>query len=88
MKPCKLTFNGSRYMVNAQGVVARQIDLTDELKVAGFCDYHFCGLDESDSVISEVKRLRHNKARRDRDQVMRDMGMVKVHGALGGTYWE
>lgn len=23
-----------------------------------------------------------------RDQAMRDMGMVKVRGALGGTYWE
>jgi hypothetical protein len=87
MKPCKLTFNGSRYMVNAQGVVARQIDLPDAL-VPGFTDYRFCGLEESESVRIEVKRQQHNKQRRERDQVMRDMGVVKVRGALGGTYWE
>jgi hypothetical protein len=29
-----------------------------------------------------------NKARRDRDDVMRSVGMVKVKGNLGGTYWE
>jgi len=88
MKACKLTFNGSKYMVNAKGVVARQIELTDELNVAGFCNFRFCGLEESDAVLAEVRRLRHNKGRRDRDQAMRDMGMVKVRGALGGTYWE
>jgi len=31
---------------------------------------------------------RKNKSRRDKDQAMRDIGMVKVKGALGGTYWE
>jgi hypothetical protein len=29
-----------------------------------------------------------NQARRDRDQAMRDIGMTKVRGNLGGTYWE
>jgi uncharacterized Zn finger protein (UPF0148 family) len=32
------------------------------------------------------------KARRElrrlRDQAMRDIGLVKVRGAMGGTYWE
>lgn len=27
-------------------------------------------------------------ASKERDQVMRDLGLVKVRGALGGTYWE
>ena len=35
-----------------------------------------------------IKRAKRNKARRDREQLMRDMGLVKVRGALGGTYWE
>lgn len=35
-----------------------------------------------------VKNMRRNAARRDRDQAMRDLGLVKVRGALGGTYWE
>lgn len=26
--------------------------------------------------------------RRQREQAMRDLGLVKVRGALGGTYWE
>ena len=32
----------------------------------------------------------HNRAiaRQDREQVLRDCGLVKVRGALGGTYWE
>jgi len=36
------------------------------------------------------KRRRNgaNKHRRLREQVMRDLGLVKVKGALGGTYWE
>ena len=36
----------------------------------------------------EAKRKRRNTIRRERDQAMRDIGMVKVRGALGGTYWE
>ena len=27
-------------------------------------------------------------SRKIRDQVMRDLGLVKVRGAMGGTYWE
>jgi uncharacterized Zn finger protein (UPF0148 family) len=37
---------------------------------------------------NKVKRAARNKARREREQVLRDCGMVKVRGALGGTYWE
>ena len=33
-------------------------------------------------------RLARNAARRAKDQAMRDLGMAKVRGALGGTYWE
>lgn len=29
-----------------------------------------------------------NRARRERDQIRRDMGLVRVRGALGGIYWE
>jgi hypothetical protein len=29
-----------------------------------------------------------NTRRKERDQVMRDLGLVKVRGALGGVYWE
>ena len=37
----------------------------------------------------EIRRL-HSVAiqRQARNSAMRDMGMVKVRGTLGGTYWE
>ena len=35
-----------------------------------------------------IKDNGKNKARREREQVLRDSGLVKVKGALGGTYWE
>lgn len=34
------------------------------------------------------KRVARNQARRDRERLMRDFGLVKVRGNLGGTYWE
>ena len=34
------------------------------------------------------KRDKRNAARRAREQVLRDCGLVKVKGAMGGTYWE
>ena len=37
----------------------------------------------------ENKPLRKVRAsRKAREQVLRDLGLVKVKGALGGTYWE
>ena len=38
--------------------------------------------------LSAKRRAKANRARRERDQVMRGLGLVKVRGALGGTYWE
>jgi hypothetical protein len=35
-----------------------------------------------------LANMRRNKTRRERDQVMRDLGLVKVRGECGGTYWE
>jgi len=35
-----------------------------------------------------AKRKRNNTARRERDAAYRDMGLIKVRGALGGTYYE
>jgi len=34
------------------------------------------------------KRDRRNRLRREREQALRDLGLKKVKGALGGTYWE
>lgn len=38
---------------------------------------------------SRTKRVNRRTAlRREREQALRDLGLVKVKGALGGTYWE
>ena len=34
------------------------------------------------------RSARANRLRRERAQVMRDLGLVRVRGSLGGTYWE
>jgi len=31
---------------------------------------------------------KRRERRRDREQALKDLGLVKVRGALGGTYWE
>lgn len=38
--------------------------------------------------LCDVLRQIRNFNRRERDQVYRDMGLVKVKGGYGGTYWE
>jgi hypothetical protein len=59
-----------------------------------------CGVEiytkDGDSLCSECedaanreKRLRgRREARRAHDEALRSLGLVKVRGALGGTYWE
>jgi len=42
----------------------------------------------SSAAGEECKRKQRNKARRQRDQIRRDCGLVRVRGALGGVYWE
>ena len=37
---------------------------------------------------SRKHRASARRRRRERDDVMESLGLVKVRGALGGTYWE
>ena|SRR5271154_6521709 len=46
-----------------------------------------CFLNHSHTAGYHNKQVR-NARRRERDQVLRDMGLTKVRGNLGGTYWE
>ena len=40
-------------------------------------------------VVAKVRaRVRGQSTRKAKDQIRRDMGLVKVRGALGGIYWE
>lgn len=36
----------------------------------------------------DQKAIKRNQVRRERDQVMRSLGLTKVKGSFGGTYWE
>ena len=36
----------------------------------------------------QLANRRQSTKRRKRDQVLRDCGLVRVRGALGGVYWE
>jgi hypothetical protein len=39
-------------------------------------------------VVEAIRRAKRNAARRAKDDVMRSLGLVRVRGALGGSYWE
>lgn len=66
-------------------VCEEEIATKDGNNRCGRCEY-------IDSIRSENKRRKQNaKARANRkarEEVLRDLGLVKVKGALGGTYWE
>ena len=44
--------------------------------------------DEKGYTSTTRKLHRESLARQAKDQAMRDLGLVKVRGGLGGTYWE
>ena len=49
------------------------------------------GFRQAGLLAAERKKLSAAKARarrKEREAILRDCGLVKVRGALGGTYWE
>jgi hypothetical protein len=48
----------------------------------------FCQFQTVADAERQAAKDRRNHNRRERDQAMRDCGLVKVRGALGGIYWE
>ena len=57
------------------------MDAHSEECIKGLCDKKIDRMDK-------INRDKINRNRRARDQAMRDLGLVKVRGNLGGTYWE
>ena len=43
---------------------------------------------ECEEITSKKRLASARRARKLREQALRDLGLVKVRGALGGTYWE
>ena len=65
------------------------------MKVCNVCGNEFYGVDGENTCATcerearnKARRARANSNRKARESVLRDMGLVKVRGALGGTYWE
>lgn len=44
--------------------------------------------DDEDGQRDRKRRAKRRARRRERDEVLRSLGLVKVRGAMGGTYWE
>lgn len=47
----------------------------------------YAEFDRKDAA-DRARRLKNRIARRERNEARRACGLVKVKGALGGTYWE
>lgn len=63
------------------------------MKVCEACGIEIGGRDGVDvrcQACEEGRRKKENQkqARRDREAVLRSLGLTKVRGNLGGTYWE
>jgi hypothetical protein len=41
-----------------------------------------------ENAISEKRRRKRRMARKTREDALNSLGLTKVRGALGGTYWE
>ncbi len=65
---------------------------TVEINERGYAYCCGCGVRQPDHDLADVKRDRERwnkrQARRAKEQGLRDLGLTKVRGAQGGTYWE
>jgi len=67
------------------------------MKVCNHCGEEFGGRDGENvcdtceqlmDARKKAKLAKRRQARKERDEVLRSVGLKKVRGALGGTYWE
>ena len=63
------------------------------MKVCERCGEEIGGKDGVDNLCEPCDKAaernkRRRTRRREREAVLRSLGLVKVRGALGGTYWE
>ena len=64
--------------------------VSDQTSVRDFFEAHANQVDREERAKrdAKIRNASRNTRRRERDQAMRDLGMVRVRGALGGVYWE
>ena len=49
---------------------------------------NYCEVCDNAETDQELVKQRRKLRRREREALLRSCGLVKVKGALGGTYWE
>ena len=73
------------------------INLTDHFQICGNCEKYImprenCQYYNGDYSVRcekcQNKRDRANKTRRERHELLTSLGLKRVKGALGGTYYE
>lgn len=75
---------------------SRKGDKMDERESNEAADQVLAAIRRSEGLLAGMRRVeteqykrdRRNQRRRERDQAMRDLGLTKVKGGLGTTYWE
>jgi predicted Fe-S protein YdhL (DUF1289 family) len=60
------------------------------MKVCSKCGAEFDGLDGQNTCdgCKKKSKERAKMQRKARESILRDLGLVKVRGAMGGVYWE
>jgi hypothetical protein len=76
IEECMNTYAGDPDMLFTGGAFPEDLDAISEEEI------------RQSRIDRESRNKRARENRRERDKAMRSIGLVKVHGALGGTYWE
>ena len=58
------------------------------MKVCEHCGEEIATKDGDNRCGKCARKKNRAKARKEREDVLRSCGLVKVKGAMGGTYWE
>lgn len=58
------------------------------MKACGKCGNEISTKDGDNNCGKCRNKKKAAESRKMRDQAMRDLGLTKVRGAMGGTYWE
>lgn len=65
------------------------------MKICEVCGCEIAGKDGDNRCVScdlngdrPAFRRPRRRQKRDREEMLKSLGLVKVRGALGGTYWE
>lgn len=93
--PCRVTvavfdgiaFTDKRFHVFTDGSV-QDVDRTKPASVTLIGEKHAASSDMAKKVRAEAARQRRNRNARDKHEALTSLGLVRVRGSLGGTFYE